>query len=82
MRKQFLNLNDLSRDKLENIFDISLELKQNSKTGDQLKNKYLGTFGDFGTYSFFYSHQITSGEGGMIVCNNDKDYEILFALSL
>ena len=42
MRKQFLNLNDLSRDKLENIFDISLELKQNSKTGDQLKNKYLG----------------------------------------
>ena len=42
MRKQFLNLNDLSRDKLENIFDISLELKQNSKIGDQLKNKYLG----------------------------------------
>ena len=42
MSKQFLNLNDLSRDKLENIFDISLELKQNSKTGDQLKNKYLG----------------------------------------
>ena len=42
MRKQFLNLKDLSRDKLENIFDISLELKQNSKTGDQLKNKYLG----------------------------------------
>ena len=42
MSKQFLNLNDLSRDKLENIFDISLELKQNSKTGYQLKNKYLG----------------------------------------
>ncbi len=48
--------------------------------GSKLKNKYLGTFGDFGTYSFFYSHQITSGEGGMIVCNNDNDYEILFAL--
>ena len=48
--------------------------------GSKLKNKYLGTFGDFGTFSFFYSHQITSGEGGMIVCNNDKDYEILFAL--
>ena len=42
MRKQFLNLNDLSRDKLENIFDISLELKQNSQIGEQLKNKYLG----------------------------------------
>ena len=29
MNNQFLNLNDLSKDKLENIFDISLELKQN-----------------------------------------------------
>lgn len=48
--------------------------------GSKLKDKYLGTFGDFGTFSFFYSHQITSGEGGMIVCHNDKDYEILFAL--
>ena len=48
--------------------------------GSKLKEKYLGTFGDFGTFSFFYSHQITSGEGGMVVCNNDNDYEILFAL--
>ena len=48
--------------------------------GSKLKNKYLGTFGDFATFSFFYSHQITSGEGGMVVCHNDKDYEILFAL--
>ena len=48
--------------------------------GSRLKNKYLGTFGDFGTFSFYYSHQITSGEGGMIICNNDKDYEILFSL--
>ena len=45
--------------------------------GSKLKNKYLGTFGDFSTFSFFYSHQITSGEGGMIVCHNDRDYEIL-----
>ena len=48
--------------------------------GSKLKNKYLGTFGDFATFSFFYSHQITSGEGGMIVCHNDRDYEILFSL--
>ena len=45
--------------------------------GSNYKNKYLGTFGDFGTYSFFYSHHITSGEGGMIVCNNRDDYELL-----
>ena len=29
--------------------------------GAKFKNKYLGTFGDFGTYSFYYSHQISSG---------------------
>lgn len=48
--------------------------------GAKLNKKYLGTFGNFGTFSFFYSHQITSGEGGMIVCNEKKDYEILLAL--
>ena len=48
--------------------------------GSKYKNKNLGTFGDFSTFSFFYSHQITSGEGGMVTCNNKKDYEILFTL--
>lgn len=48
--------------------------------GAKLKNKYLGTFGDFGTFSFFYSHQITCGEGGMITCNNKSDYKLLISL--
>ena len=48
--------------------------------GTKLKNKFLGTFGEAGTYSFYYSHQITSGEGGMITCNNKEDYEILLSL--
>ena len=43
--------------------------------GSKYKNKYLGTFGDFGTFSFYYSHQITSGEGGMIICKNKNDYK-------
>ena len=40
--------------------------------GAKYKNKFLGTYGDFGTYSFYYSHQISSGEGGMIVTDNRK----------
>ena len=48
--------------------------------GSKYKSKYLGSFGDFGTFSFYYSHQITSGEGGMIVCNDKKNYEILCSL--
>ncbi len=45
--------------------------------GAKYNNKHLGTFGRFGTYSFYYSHQITSGEGGMIVCNDSHDYNLL-----
>ena len=48
--------------------------------GSKFNGKSLGTFGRFGTYSFYPSHQITSGEGGMIVCNDRQDYEILHSL--
>ena len=48
--------------------------------GAKYKEKYLGTFGDFGTYSFYYSHQITSGEGGMIVCDSKTDYELIYSM--
>jgi len=48
--------------------------------GSQYGGKFLGTFGDFGTYSFYYSHQITSGEGGMIVCNNTEDYQLIYSM--
>tara|TARA_Y100000590_G_scaffold268097_1_gene301089 strand:- start:827 stop:2089 length:1263 start_codon:yes stop_codon:yes gene_type:complete len=48
--------------------------------GSKFKKKYLGTFGDFGTFSFYYSHQITSGEGGMIVCNNKDDHDLLYSM--
>jgi len=48
--------------------------------GAKYKKKYLGTFGDFGTYSFYYSHQISSGEGGMVVCNSFEDYQLLLSM--
>ncbi len=48
--------------------------------GSKYGNKFLGNFGDFGTYSFYYSHQITSGEGGMIICNDKNDYNIINSL--
>ena len=48
--------------------------------GSKYQNKYLGTFGDFGTFSFYYSHQITSGEGGMVICKNKDDYNIMTTL--
>ena len=48
--------------------------------GSSFNKKYLGNFGDFGTFSFYYSHQITAGEGGMIVCNDKQNYEIIHSL--
>jgi CDP-6-deoxy-D-xylo-4-hexulose-3-dehydrase len=48
--------------------------------GSKFKNKYLGSFGDFGTYSFYYSHQITCGEGGAVVCKSFDDYKLLYSL--
>ncbi len=48
--------------------------------GSKYKKKYLGTFGDFSSFSFYSSHQISSGEGGMVTCKNREDYEILKAL--
>ena len=48
--------------------------------GSKFRNKHLGGFGDFSTFSFYYSHQITSAEGGMISCKSSEDFEILKAL--
>tara|TARA_X000001036_G_C20685920_1_gene807627 strand:- start:2719 stop:3909 length:1191 start_codon:yes stop_codon:yes gene_type:complete len=48
--------------------------------GSKYKNKYLGTFGEFSSFSFYSSHQISSGEGGMICCKTEDDYEIMKSL--
>ena len=48
--------------------------------GTKYNNKYLGTFGEFSSFSFYSSHQISSGEGGMVCCKNIEDYEILKSL--
>ena len=66
--------------KLVNKYKLDLIEDTCESLGATFQNKQLGTFGKFGTYSFYYSHQITSGEGGMVVCNNIKDYNILKSL--
>lgn len=38
--------------------------------GSQYDNKFVGTFGDIATFSFYPAHQITMGEGGAIITNN------------
>ncbi|MCC7360683.1 MAG: DegT/DnrJ/EryC1/StrS family aminotransferase [Anaerolineales bacterium] len=39
------------------------------------KNRHVGTFGDVGCFSFQSLKNMTTGEGGMLVTNDDKLYE-------
>ena len=42
--------------------------------------KYAGTFGDFGCFSFQESKNLPTGEGGLILTNDDKHYETAFSM--
>jgi len=39
------------------------------------KGKHVGSFGDIATYSFFGNKTITTGEGGMVVTNDETLYD-------
>ncbi len=48
--------------------------------GSKFNNKYLGSYGAISSFSFYFSHHITSGEGGLVLCKNYRDYKILLSL--
>lgn len=45
--------------------------------GSWLENRHLGTWGDIGCFSFFSNKNMTTGEGGMVVTNDDALIEKL-----
>jgi CDP-6-deoxy-D-xylo-4-hexulose-3-dehydrase len=48
--------------------------------GAKFDGRHTGTFGTMGAYSSFFSHHISTMEGGLIVTNNDEIYQILLCL--
>jgi len=48
--------------------------------GSQLDERMLGTWGSIGCYSFFSNKNMTTGEGGMLVTNDDNLAEKLHLL--
>ena len=48
--------------------------------GAEYNTKKTGTIGLLGTFSFFFSHHISTMEGGMIVTDNEELYHILLSL--
>ena len=45
--------------------------------GTKTDGRFVGTVGNLGTYSFFFSHHMTTIEGGMVVTNDDTLAELL-----
>lgn len=48
--------------------------------GANIENKMTGTFGNFSSHSFFFSHHISTIEGGMITTDIKEVYDLLKSL--
>ncbi len=66
--------------KLVRKHDIILIEDTCESLGAKYKNDYLGTIGDFGTFSFYFSHHMTTIEGGMIIAKSQQDTDLLKCL--
>ena len=48
--------------------------------GSTYDGRMLGTLGSFGTFSFYFSHHMTTIEGGMVLAQTEADYDLLKCL--
>jgi len=46
------------------------------------KGKHVGTFGNFGCFSFYVTKNMTTGEGGMVIANRQEDINRIKILGL
>lgn len=75
------NPNDFSRiGKIVGDRDILLLEDNCESLGAELKGKKAGSFGLMGSFSSFFSHHISTMEGGMIITDDEELYHILLAL--
>ena len=44
--------------------------------GAKYNDRFTGTIGEIGTFSFFFSHHMQTMEGGMLLTNSDKLYQL------
>lgn len=71
----YIKLNEIISGK-----DIILIEDNCESLGSTLNEKHSGTFGLLGTYSCFFSHHISTMEGGMVVTDNEELYHIMLSL--
>lgn len=75
------NPNDFSQiKKIIGGRDITLIEDNCESLGAEFQGKKAGTFGLMGTFSTFFSHHISTMEGGLIVTDDEELYHILLSL--
>ena len=73
--------NPLDFDRLNDIIGDRVLLEDNCESmGAKYKGKSAGSFGLMGTFSSFFSHHISTMEGGCIVTDDEELYHILLCL--
>lgn len=60
--------------------DIVLLEDNCESMGAEFNNKKTGTFGLVGTFSTFFSHHMSTMEGGLVVTDNEEIFHIMLAL--
>lgn len=60
--------------------DILLLEDNCESLGATFKGKQAGTFGVMGTYSSFFSHHISTMEGGLVVTDDEELYHLMLSL--
>jgi len=69
-------------DEIKNLIkdkDIQLIEDNCESLGSQYKDQFTGTLGLCGSFSTFFSHHISTMEGGVIATNNDEIYQLLIS---
>lgn len=75
------NPNDFDRiNRIIGKRDIVLMEDNCESMGARFNGKHAGTFGVMGSYSSFFSHHISTMEGGLIVTDDEELYQILLSL--
>jgi CDP-6-deoxy-D-xylo-4-hexulose-3-dehydrase len=75
------NANDYERiGKIIGLRDIELVEDNCESMGARYQGHYTGTFGVMGTFSSYFSHHISTMEGGMVVTDDEELYHILLSL--
>jgi CDP-6-deoxy-D-xylo-4-hexulose-3-dehydrase len=71
----FSTINEILKDSKIIIVEDNCE-----SLGAKFKNKFTGTFGIMGSYSSFFSHHISTMEGGLITTDDIELYHILLSI--